>query len=41
MFVIQFDKNSLLGGLGDRIVGIISIKLISDLLNRDFFILWN
>ena len=41
MFVICFTKNVLLGGLGDRIVGIISIKLISKLLNKPFYILWN
>lgn len=41
MLVICFLKNSLLGGLGDRIVGLISVKVISKLLNQEFFILWN
>ena len=43
MFVIQYiiDKNLLLGGLGDRIVGLISVKLISKLLKKNFYILWN
>ena len=41
MLVICFDKNVLLGGLGDRIVGLMSIKLISKLLHRSFYILWN
>ena len=41
MLVICFDKNVLLGGLGDRVVGLISIKLISKLLRRPFYILWN
>ena len=41
MLVICFDKNVLLGGLGDRIVGLMSIKLISKLLHRPFYILWN
>ena len=39
MFVIVFDKGNL-GGYGDRIVGLIAIKLISKLLNRPFYILW-
>ena len=34
-------KNKLLGGLGDRVIGIISIKLISKSLNQPFYILWN
>ena len=41
MLVICFDKNVLLGGLGDRVVGLISIKVISKLLRRPFYILWN
>nr|QBK88981.1 MAG: uncharacterized protein LCMiAC02_00740 [Mimivirus LCMiAC02] len=41
MIVIAFEKNILLGGLGDRIIGIISCKLIANLLKRDFYILWN
>ena len=41
MLVICFEKGKLCGGLGDRIVGLISIRLISKLLNRKFYILWN
>lgn len=40
MIVISFDKNVLLGGLGDRIVGLISCKVISKLLNKPFYISW-
>lgn len=41
MFVICFIPNRLAGGYGDRIVGLIAIKLISKLLHRPFYILWN
>jgi len=41
MFIASFTKNSLLGGLGDRILGLISVKLLSKLLNKPFYILWN
>tara|TARA_B100000575_G_C23134908_1_gene659071 strand:- start:1345 stop:2277 length:933 start_codon:yes stop_codon:yes gene_type:complete len=41
MFVITFDNKCLLGGLGDRIVGLISVKLMSKLLDKQFYILWN
>lgn len=44
MLIIQYDDNSYnfdLGGYGDRIVGLISIKLISQLLNRPFYINWS
>ena len=41
MLVICFEKGIICGGLGDRIVGLISIRLISKLLNRKFYILWN
>ena len=40
MLVILFN-NSLLGGFGDRVVGLISVKLMSKLLHRKFYILWN
>jgi hypothetical protein len=39
-FIIAFENNKLLGGYGDRIVGLISTKMIADKLNRDFYILW-
>ena len=39
MFVIAYT-NQTLGGYGDRIIGLISIKLISKLLNKPFYILW-
>jgi len=41
MFIITFDNSRLLGGFGDRIVGLISCKLIAKLLNKPFYILWN
>lgn len=41
MFIIRFTKNNIVGGLGDRIVGLISLKLISKLLKKKFYILWN
>ena len=40
MFVIEYNKHHCCGGLGDRIVGLISIKLISKLLKRKFYISW-
>ena len=40
MFVICFDEKRFLGGYGDRIVGLISVKLIANLLRRPFKILW-
>lgn len=39
--IIKFEKNDSIGGYGDRIVGLIAIKLISKLLKRKFYILWN
>ena len=39
--VICYKKNVLCGGLGDRIVGLISIKVMSKLLNRNFYICWD
>ena len=41
MIVIAFEKNKILGGYGDRIVGLISCKLIANLLNQPFAIIWN
>ena len=44
MIVIAYEKTSkikLLGGLGDRIVGLIACKLIAKLLKQDFYIIWN
>lgn len=41
MIIICFEKNILAGGLGDRINGLISTYLISSLLKRPFYILWN
>tara|TARA_A100001011_G_scaffold393306_1_gene482867 strand:+ start:596 stop:1501 length:906 start_codon:yes stop_codon:yes gene_type:complete len=40
VFVIVFDNSEYMGGFGDRVVGIISISLISRLLNKEFFIDW-
>lgn len=39
MIIISYDKISL-GGLGDRIIGLISCKLIAKLLNKKFYISW-
>jgi len=39
MIIISYDKISL-GGLGDRIIGLISCKLIAKLLNKKFYINW-
>lgn len=41
MIIIAFEKKYLAGGLGDRIVGIISCYMISKLLDKEFYILWN
>lgn len=38
--VISFLKNRKAGGIGDRIVGIINVKLLAKLLNRPFYINW-
>ena len=40
MLVISYPKNRVIGGLGDRILGLISIRLISKLLNKEFYIEW-
>lgn len=41
MLVISFHNNrAVIGGLGDRIVGLISVKVISKLLNKKFYISW-
>ena len=40
MFLIDFSKGNYLGGYGDRIVGLVTIKLLSKKLNRKFYILW-
>ena len=41
MLVISFHNNiPVIGGLGDRIVGLISVKVISKLLNKKFYISW-
>ena len=40
MFIISYPK-MLLGGYGDRIHGLITIKILSKLFNHDFYILWN
>lgn len=41
MLVICFLQGILAGGFGDRIVGLISIRLFSKLLNQPFYICWN
>lgn len=40
MIVIAYDSSRSFGGYGDRIVGLISCKLIAKVLNREFKILW-
>jgi hypothetical protein len=40
IFVIKYEKNVCLGGFGDRIVGLIAVKLISKILKGKFYILW-
>lgn len=41
MLIIEFNKNILNGGFGDRIVGLISLKTVSTFLNTDFYIKWD
>lgn len=41
MFVIQFDNTELMGGFGDRILGLISVKMMSKKLKKSFYISWN
>lgn len=41
MFVICFIPNKLAGGFGDRIVGLIAVRLLSKALHQPFYILWN
>ena len=41
MIIIAFEENILLGGFGDRIIRLISCYLISKLLKKKFYILWN
>lgn len=41
MLVIEFNKDILNGGFGDRIVGLISLKTISIFLNTEFYIKWD
>lgn len=40
MLVIGFEPNTLVGGYGDRVVGLIAVYLMAKLLKRDFRILW-
>jgi hypothetical protein len=39
MFIISYP-NMLLGGYGDRINGLIAIKILSKIFNHEFYILW-
>jgi len=41
MIIIKYDHYQTLGGLGDRIIGLISCKLIAKLLKQPFYIYWN
>jgi len=38
--IICFTPDKIVGGLGDRIIGLIAIKLIAKVLDRPFYILW-
>ena len=38
--VISFLKSRKAGGIGDRIIGIVNVKLLAKLLNRPFYINW-
>lgn len=40
MLVISFEKNRLLGGYGDRIVGLIAVQTLSKVLDTEFRIQW-
>ena len=40
MLVISFEKNRLLGGYGDRIVGLIAVQVLAKELGREFRIQW-
>lgn len=37
---IYYPKNAIIGGLGDRIVGLISCHMIAKLMNKEFAIYW-
>lgn len=41
MLIICFEPNVLVGGLGDRIVGIVATKIMAELLNQNFYIEWS
>lgn len=41
MFVIAFPQHTICGGLGDRLVGLISVATIANLLQRPFYIIWD
>lgn len=41
MLIIEFNKDILNGGFGDRIVGLISLKTVSKFLNTNFYIKWD
>jgi len=40
MLVISFEKNRILGGYGDRIVGLIAVQTLSKVLDKKFRIQW-
>jgi len=41
MIVIAYEKGKFIGGYGDRIVGLVACKLMANLLNQKFYILWS
>jgi hypothetical protein len=40
MMIIAYEPGVLVGGFGDRVVGLVACKAMADLLGRDFRILW-
>jgi hypothetical protein len=40
MMIIAYEPGSLVGGFGDRVIGLIACKAMAELLGRDFRILW-
>lgn len=41
MFVIAFPHNFICGGLGDRLVGLVSVLTLSQLVHKPFYIIWD
>ena len=41
MLVIRFPPNAVIGGYGDRVVGLIAVRVMSAVLGRPFYIRWD